>query len=109
MQKPFHFTLTIIFPGDVAAIDEPGALTLVLRLALAQSIEPFEQVFFSVHARDANIFVARAVFIHRALRRLVLASKSGWFSICTISLVPHSNSAPLMNAIHLASLSSYRL
>src|SRR4029077_9621743 len=98
MQEPLHFALTVIFPRQVAAFDEPCALALVLPLAIAQSIEPFEQVLGSVGVGAANILFGRADFIHRALRRSVLALKSGWFSICTISLAPHSNSAPLMNA-----------
>ena len=44
MQKPFHFALTIVFPGEIAALDEPGAFALLLTLAVAQLIEPFEQV-----------------------------------------------------------------
>src|SRR6266404_5875427 len=32
MQKPFHFTLTVVFPRQVPPLDEPGALTLVLPL-----------------------------------------------------------------------------
>jgi hypothetical protein len=55
MQEPLHFALTIIFPGEVAAFDEPGALALMLPLAIAQSKQPFEQVFSSVGVGDANI------------------------------------------------------
>ena len=106
MQKPLHFSLTVIFPGEVAAFDEPSALALMLPLAIAQFIEPFEQVFFFIRIADANILFYWADLIHRGLRALFLALKSGWFSSWTISLAPHSNSAPLMKAIHLAGLSS---
>jgi hypothetical protein len=106
MQKPLHFALAIIFPGKIAAFDEPSALALVLPLAIAQLIQPFEQIFASVGVRDANILFSCAGFIHRGLRALFLDLKSGWFSSCTISLAPHSKSAPLMKAIHLAGLSS---
>src|SRR5262249_135317 len=106
MQKPLHFALTIILPGKVAAFDKPGALALMLPLAIAQLIEPFEQVFAAVGVSDAYVLFCRADFIHRALRPALLALKSGWFSIWTISIAPHSKSAPLINAIHLAGLSS---
>jgi hypothetical protein len=55
VQKPLHFALTIIFPGKVASFDEPSALALMLPLAIAQLIEPFEQIFASVGERDTNI------------------------------------------------------
>jgi hypothetical protein len=42
MQKPLHFALSVIFPGKIAAFDEPSALALVLPLAIAQLIQPFE-------------------------------------------------------------------
>src|SRR5882724_2057431 len=29
VQKPLHFALTVVFPRQVAALDEPGALALV--------------------------------------------------------------------------------
>src|SRR4030095_3928829 len=81
MQEPLHFSLTIIFPGEIAALNKPGALALMLPLAIAQLIEPFEQVFFSVGVGDAHILFRLADFIHRGLRALFLALKSGWFSI----------------------------
>jgi hypothetical protein len=65
VQEPLHFALTIIFPGKIAAFDEPSALALVLPLAIAQLIQPFEQVFASVGVGDADIFFGRADFIHR--------------------------------------------
>src|SRR4029077_17088749 len=55
MQKPLHFTLTVVFPRQVPPLDEPRTLALMLPLPIPQLIEPFEQVFFSVRLRDANI------------------------------------------------------
>ena len=107
MQEPLHFPLTIVFPGQIAALDEPGALALVLTLAIAQLIQPFEQVFVALGVGRADIFIGGAELYSSAeLRTIFLALKSGWFSTWTISLAPHSKSAPLMKAIHLAGLSS---
>src|SRR5262245_40887389 len=106
MQKPLHFPLTIVFPGKVAAFDQPRALALMLPLAIAQLIKPLEQILGSIGIGGAKILFHGMKLIHRALRALGFALKSGWFSSCTISLAPHSKSAPLMNAIHLAGLLS---